>query len=166
MQEKISVKEYKSMEDLTGEQEKKPDLRRLNFMLSKKNYYWLDENGIFRIESLLQKELDNMSLRDQLLRLGGLSPDFSLCRFLRNQQSFKSIMHSISPEAIHALSTCFFETASTRNIMYMKWPKDINLLTFMSPTTGISEAILLEKVLEKRNANTWSNYCWGLCRKN
>ena len=53
IQEKIATKEYKSIEDLTGEIEKRPELRRLNFMLSKKNFYELGKDGCFRIESML-----------------------------------------------------------------------------------------------------------------
>ena len=165
IQEKIATKEYKSIEDLTGEIEKRPELRRLNFMLSKKNFYELGKDGCFRIESMLQQELENMSSRDTMLRIGGLSPDFSLCRFMSSQKSFRKLINNISPEAIDALDTCFIETPSTRKIIFMKWPKDINLLTFMSETTDISEGTLEIQIRESYD-RTWTGKFQGLCGRN
>mmetsp|Transcript_10068 Transcript_10068/g.12667 ORF Transcript_10068/g.12667 Transcript_10068/m.12667 type:complete len:83 (+) Transcript_10068:2535-2783(+) len=71
-------------------------------------------------------------MRDTLLKIAALSPEFSISRFLRDQRSFKTLVDTISPEVIKTLNTCFIETANTRKFMFTKWPKDLKILTFMS----------------------------------
>ena len=91
------------------------------------------------MNSQLSHELENYSTRDTLIQIGNFSPEFTLCKFLRDQLSFKQLVDSISPEVIKSLNSCLIETASTRKFMFEKWPKDLKLLTFMSAQSATTK---------------------------
>ena len=93
-----------------------------------------------RTISILINSLDNPSYRDPLLKLGTLSPHFTLCRMLDDQESFKSIVENVTSPVIESLNNSLTQTENMREITTMAaWPNGLKKFIHMSNNCEISK---------------------------
>ena len=102
----------------------------------------------------MQNHVKEPTYRDALLKIGRLSPEFSLFSMFTEQKNFQEIVRNITNQAAEELNmSCFKETVSTRKIKMMKWPRGLPLLTYMSDTGQIKaeelQSLLLNKMAKK-----------------
>ena len=74
------------------------------------------ETKQIEVASLLQKSLKSRNLRDSLLKLGCLSPQFSLTQAFDTQSSFEEISKSMTPQVVEALDNSFVQSGLMRSI--------------------------------------------------
>ena len=84
-----------------------PDLSRLALKLTEKRFRYDRKTKELQTVSFLSDALESSQLRDVLLRIGRLAPDFTIFSELVSQDSFKTLISSLSPMVIEQLDTCF-----------------------------------------------------------
>lgn len=68
-------------------------------------------------------------MRDSLLQIANMCPNFSLFDVISDLDSIEVILKNPSPTIYQLFNTCFVETKSTRFIRKLDWPADQGLST-------------------------------------
>ena len=97
-----------------------------------------DETGELRARSLLSELSKNPVFRDTLLKIGEMSPDFSLMRTFDDQDSLAEITEQVTNQVNESLRESFTQTASMKAINLMDWPSNFKEYTFMSDTLEVT----------------------------
>ena len=147
--------ELESLEDQDGLETYNPVLRRLSDMLVKKTYLQLKNDGTqLELQSYLSRSLTNSGLRDAILKIGRLSPNFSVFKIFQGQDDFGQLIEKSTPQTTAELESCFEETRSTRQIQLLDWPRELDLLTLRSNKCTISKEELDNELVEHENRVT------------
>lgn len=147
--------ELESLEDEDGLETYNPALRRLSDMLVKKTYLQLKTDGTeLELQSYLSRSLSNSGLRDAILKIGRLSPNFSVFKIFQSQDDFGQIVEKSTPQTTAELESCLVETRSTRQIQLLDWPRELDLLTLRSNKCTISKEELDNELEDHENKVT------------
>ena len=85
----IESLELECLEDNDGLETTNPDLRRLSTILLSKTYLEKNDDGTeLELQSYLTRIMNNSGLRDAILKIGRLSPNFSVFKNFSNQEAF------------------------------------------------------------------------------
>ena len=105
----------------------------------------------------------NFEVRNALLDLGMMSPDFSILKGLCGQEDFELMLKDCSSQVIAALNNCTFETHTTSLIDHCVWPVDneTKLLSYASKDCMVEKSELETAI--KLMANKYRGMC--CCRK-
>ena len=63
---------------------------------------------------LTDNQHENTAIRDVLLKIGNLSPIFSIFNILKSQTDLRKLLDHCSPQVFDALNTSTVETHATR----------------------------------------------------
>ena len=107
--------------------------------LTEKSIEFNQESNQLKTLSILQWELDDPAKRDVLIKIGRLTPSFSIFSELTSQDSFQKLFQKLSPTVIEELNHCFMETHKTSLIQQMEMPDDMALRCDMTDTADIDE---------------------------
>jgi len=89
LRETIESLELECSEDQDGLETTNPDLRRLSTILLNKTYLEQNADGTeLVLQSYLSRSMDNSGLRDAILKIGRLSPNFSVFKTFADQEAF------------------------------------------------------------------------------
>jgi len=89
LRETIESLELECSEDQDGLETTNPDLRRLSTILLNKTYLEQNADGTeLVLQSYLSRSMDNSGLRDAILKIGQLSPNFSVFKTFADQEAF------------------------------------------------------------------------------
>ena len=80
---------------------------RLNFFLQKQDLEYDKENNCVKASSILQEHIENPSYRDYLLKIGKLSPEFSLMKTFDSQDCMEKISKTVTGQVVDSLSDSF-----------------------------------------------------------
>jgi len=98
--------------------------------------------------------MDNSGLRDAILKIGRISPDFSIFKTFSDQEAFDEMIKRSTTQTTAELENCFTETRSTRQIQLLEWPRDLSLLTIRSKQCTITKEELDTELEEHENRVT------------
>lgn len=124
----LGLNEYPPREDYEGEDIENPDLRRLVQILTQKSQ--IDNSHLYdnipdtraKITSVLQRNMNEVHVRDSLLQIANMCQNFSLFDVISDQASIELYLSNTTPTIIQLLNSCFVETKSTRSIRRLEWP--------------------------------------------
>lgn len=91
-----------------------------------------------------------MSFRDAFLKLCQISEQFTIIKHLSGQQSLKALFKNYSTLVSEVLDTCFAETASSRKIKLLEWPKGVKFICRMSNTPYITKRQIEEDIKKSK----------------
>lgn len=131
-----------------------PMLRRLAYILSLKTSATEHEDGRLFLRSLIQDTIKEAGFRDALVKIGRISPIFSLLNALGDQNDFGELVASSSLVVTNELNNCFQETKSTRLITELDWPRDRAILTTRSNKATIKKEDLDELLADDEDKVT------------
>ena len=106
------------------------------------------------MQSIIQRNLKNVRVRDYLLKIASLCPGFTLFKSLSNIESINQIFSTVSPQILTVLDACSQENKSTRLIQTLDWPRDLDMLTFCDSSCIVDEETIKKKLEVKTNAKT------------
>ena len=103
--------------------------------------------------SVLQRYWDQVRVRDSLLQIANLYPNFSLFEHIPDQRGANYICKRSSPLMIQLLSSCFVNTKSTRKITTLDWPTrwEKKFFTFCHDNCIIDQETCWKKIYEKQS---------------
>lgn len=154
IRDQLEALDLSDLEDTDGSEMQHPDLRRLCDILTRKTITEVKDGESVAIHSYLSMNLENTSLRDAILKIGCISPDFSILDFFSDQEDFQKMIKSATPQTTIELDSCFRETRSTRLVQNLEWPRDLNLLTLLSDQCIITTEEINAKLKGKENRVT------------
>lgn len=99
-------------------------MRRIKFLLQKRTLKMTDDGELIA-ESPLSEVLLNSTFRDPLLKIGNLSPDFSLLSMFDDQMSLIAIAEHATPALTDSLANSLWQTSSMKSIRVVAWPADL-----------------------------------------
>ena len=129
-------------------------IRRLAYILSLKTSATEHEDGRLFLRSLIQDTIKEAGFRDALVKIGRISPIFSLLNALGDQNEFGELVASSSLVVTNELNNCFQETKSTRLITELDWPRDRAILTTRSNKATIKKEDLDELLADDEDKVT------------
>lgn len=141
-------KNYRNKADIDEEEVESPFLRRVVQILTQKSQ--IDMNSLstkkqVHCTSILQRSLSEVRVRDLLLSIANLCPNFCIFDIISNLDEAYFIMKTATPVIVELLNNCFVETKSTKRITTIKWPTDVKSMIFrQSDTTITQEDCLLQ----------------------
>jgi len=91
--------------------------------------------------------MQNVPLRDIMLKIVRLCPTFTLYEILGDQDDFDSLTDgSVNQEVLHWFDTSLVENAYTRKITILSWPKNCSISVHMSPSVSIQRETLEKEI--------------------
>ena len=116
----LQEKGYENKEDYDEDEVEPPNLRRIVQILTQKSQINLaqsqenEEDKSFIVSSVLQRSFSEVKVRDLLLEIANLCPNFSLFEVVRNLNDVSKILKKTTPIILDLLDSCAVETKSTR----------------------------------------------------
>ena len=84
-----------------------------------------DKRKHIQCYSILQRSIDEVRVRDALLDIANYCDNFSLFEIIPNQKTIKTILKHATPQIAKLLRTCFVETKSSRKIVTLPLPSNM-----------------------------------------
>ena len=107
------------------------DLIRLGHVLLKRSIY----DG--QITTLITNLMEETNQRDSLLKMGLLSPTFSLTSSFISQETFRDMIPFMTNDVIESLNDCLMRKNTLESLTTLNWPESLSYLTYMSDRIDI-----------------------------
>ena len=106
-----------------------------------------EDDGKSKFSSVLQRNFDQIEMRDILLKMLGLCTSFSFADSMTGPNDLKKMVKTMTPTITDMLTnSCFVESKSCKAIMSINWPQGVSDITFRSDNCIPDEAQLKEEI--------------------
>jgi len=101
------------------------DICNLSLKICEKQFIYDADKDTVRSVSLLTPGQLSATVRDALIKICRLNPNFSYMTEFSSQRSFVEARRNLTAPLIEEFHHCFVETHSSKDVKVINWPRDL-----------------------------------------